>query len=110
MWMYGIAGLVGFLGQIIPGIAGRLLPMYAWYRAFEHKGGPPDRAAHDLPDPRFARPIFVAWTLGVPALAWGLAGASEALITAGAALLLAAVVLGGAYLAFMLREARAVKA
>jgi hypothetical protein len=107
MWIYGVAGLVGFLGQIIPGIAGRLFPLYAWYRAFAKKGAPPDRSAHELPTPRFALPIFVVWALGVPSLTYGLAMSSAPLIALGAALLLAAVLLGGAYLLHMLRRAHA---
>ena len=106
MWVYGVAGLVGFLGQIIPGIAGRLFPMYAWYRAFAKKGSPPDCAAHDLPDPRFARPIFLAWAIGVPSLAWGLATAVPPLIAIGAAALLVAVLLGAGYMRHMLRAAQ----
>jgi hypothetical protein len=106
MWIYGVAGLVGFLGQIIPGIAGRLFPLYAWYRAFARKGAPPDRSAHDLPTPRFGRPIFVIWALGVPLLAYGLAMTSPPLIATGAALLCAAVLLGSAYLRHMLRRAQ----
>ena len=105
MWVYGVAGLVGFLGQIIPGIAGRLLPFYAWYYAFARKGGPPDRAANALPTPRFARPIFIAWTLGVPLLAWGLAAGEEYLLRTGAAILLFAVGAGAAYLTYMVRTA-----
>src|SRR5262245_50337059 len=34
-WMYGVAGLVGFLGQVVVGIQGRLLPLHGWYRLFE---------------------------------------------------------------------------
>ena len=37
MWIYGVAGLVGFLAQIVTGMQGRLVPFYAWYRAFEAK-------------------------------------------------------------------------
>jgi hypothetical protein len=107
MWMYGIAGLVGFLAQIVAGIEGRLVPFYAWYRAFAAKGSPPDRAAHELPSSRFAGWIFAGWTSGVPLLAWGLSRASAPLIATGAALLLAAVLLGATYLAHMLRTAHA---
>ena len=105
MWIYGVAGLVGFVGQIIPGIAGRLFPLYAWYRAFAKKGAPPDRSAHALPTPRFARPVFIAWMLGVPLLAWGLAVSGHGLIRTGAASLLFAVVVGAVYMAHMLRAA-----
>ena len=73
MWIYGVAGLVGFLAQIVTGMQGRLVPMYAWYRGVAALGGPPDVAANALPSPRFALPIFLCWTLGVPLLTYGLA-------------------------------------
>ena len=104
-WAYGVAGLVGFLGQIIPGIAGRLFPLYAWYRAFARKGAPPERSAHDLPTPRFARPIFIAWAVGVPLFGCGLATTTEIATATGATTLLAAVFLGAVYFVSMLRTA-----
>jgi hypothetical protein len=110
MWVYAVAGLVGFLGQVIPGIAGRLVPMYAWYRAFATKGGPPDRAVHDLPNAQFAFRIFVAWTAGVPLMAYGLAASSEVAIRAGAAFLLIGVLLGAAYIRHMFITAQRVDA
>lgn len=75
IWVYGVAGLVGFLAQIVVGMQGRLVPLYAWYRAYDARGGVrPERAANALPSESFARIVFLAWALGVPALAWGLAG------------------------------------
>lgn len=106
MWMYGVAGLVGFLAQIVVGMQGRLVPLYAWYRAGAAKGSPPDHGANSLPSSRLARPIFFAWTAGVPLLAWGLAFQGELAIRAAALLLLVGVVLGGFYQLHMLRRAR----
>ena len=106
MWVYAVAGLVGFLGQVIPGIAGRLVPMYAWYRAFAKKGGPPDRAVHDLPNPQFAFRIFMTWTAGVPLMAYGLATGSQIAVRSGAVFLLGGVSLGAAYIGHMLNTAR----
>lgn len=106
MWVYGVAGLVGFLAQIVAGIEGRLVPLYAWYRAFAKTGGPPDRAANALPSAAFARAIFICWTTGVPLLAWGLATPLEPVISIGAAALLAGVVAGSAYVQWMLRQVR----
>jgi hypothetical protein len=105
MWIYGVAGLVGFLAQIVTGMQGRLVPFYAWYRAFEVKGGPPDVAANALPAPRFARPIFLLWAAGVPLLAFGLPSASHLAIRLGALCLLAGVGLGMTYIVHMLRTA-----
>jgi hypothetical protein len=106
MWIYGTAGLIGFLAQIVVGMQGRLVPLYAWYRAMAAKGSPPDRAANALPSAAFARPIFIAWTLGVPLLAWGLAFESRPAIRMAALLLLAGVCLGAAYQVHLVRCAR----
>lgn len=106
MWLYGMAGLVGFLAQIVTGIQGRLVPFYAWYRAMARAGGPPERGANSLPSPAFARPIFVAWTAGVPLLAAGLAFQGEIVIRAGALCLAAGLCIGAAYLRHMLAAAR----
>jgi hypothetical protein len=92
-WFYGIAGLIGFLAQIVVGIQGRLLPLHGWYRLFEAAGmTPPQRSAHTLPSHRLAKWILIAWSAGVPLLAAGLAAAMPALIRAGSICLLAGVV------------------
>jgi hypothetical protein len=109
MWIYGVAGLVGFLAQIVTGMQGRLVPMYAWYRGFAAMGAPPAVAANALPTPRFALPIFLCWTAGTPLLLYGLAAVSEPALRAGAALLVAGVAAGGWYLAWMLRTASAAR-
>lgn len=105
MWIYGTAGLVGFLAQIVTGMQGRIVPLYAWYRAFAAKGGPPERGANALPSAAFAGPIFASWLLGVPLLAWGLPTGRHLAIRVAALCLLGGVVLGGAYLGHMLRRA-----
>lgn len=106
MWIYGAAGLVGFLAQIVAGMQGRLIPLYAWYRAFAAKGAPPDIAANALPSASFARPIFILWTLGVPIMAWGLPAGNHYAIRLAAVFLLCGVILGAAYMLHMLRRAR----
>jgi hypothetical protein len=105
MWIYGVAGLIGFLSQIVTGMQGRLVPLYAWYRAFAARGAPPDVAANALPSAAFARPIFLLWSVGVPLLAWGLPAANQLVIRLAAAALLAGVCLGMVYLVYMLRRA-----
>jgi hypothetical protein len=106
MWLYGVAGLVGFLAQIVAGIQGRLVPLYAWYRAMARRGGaPPARSAHSLPSVPLARFTFLTWSGGVPLLAWGLAAQQPAVISLGAVLLLCGVAAGGAHLLHMLRGA-----
>jgi hypothetical protein len=106
MWVYGVAGLVGFLAQIVTGMQGRLVPLYAWYRAFAAKGAPPDRAANALPSASFAGAIFACWTVGVPLLAWGLPTENHVVIRIAALALLAGIITGAAYLRYLLRAAR----
>jgi hypothetical protein len=106
MWGYGTAGLLGFLGQMVAGIQGRLVPWYAWYRAFAAGGGPPAISANALPSARFAFAVFAGWTAGVPLLAAGLVFAAPISILAGAALLASALAVGAGYLHSMLRRAR----
>ena len=108
VWLYGTAGLVGFLAQIVVGMQGRLVPLYAWYRAMAARGGtPPERAANALPSSTFAGVIFLAWTVGVPLLAAGLAWEWQIVIRVAALVLLAGVVSGAAYLGYLLRQAAA---
>lgn len=106
MWIYGAAGLVGFLAQMVAGMQERLVPFYAWYRAAATSGSAPSLAANALPSTGFARAIFLCWTAAVPLLAWGLPQANHLAIRAGAAVLLLGLCLGGSYLMFMLRRAR----
>lgn len=105
-WAYGGAGLLGFLVQIVVGMQGRLVPMYAWFRALDLDGKVPSRAANELPHPAFARRLFVVWTIGTPVLVWGLAAASPVMIRAGAVVLLVGTAIGLAYLLHLMRAAR----
>lgn len=98
-WWYGVAGLIGFLAQVIAGMQGRLVPMYAWYVAFEAGGhAPPAVAVHALASHRLARWIFIVWTAGIPALAIGLASQSHVLITAASVTMLTGTLLNAAQL------------
>jgi hypothetical protein len=92
---YGVLGLVGFLSQIIVGVEGRVLPLFAWLWGFADRGyaeSPP--SLHRAP----ARPLqglgFVLWTAGVPLLALGLASDRTVVISLGAGALLMAVLAG----------------
>lgn len=107
-WVYGVAGLVGFLSQMVSGVQGRIVPWYAWYRAQAVLAGQtPAIAANALPSAAHARATFAGWTIGVPALAAGLAGDHQALIRLGAAALLVGVLTGWLHMRHMLRRARA---
>ena len=106
VWVYGVAGLVGFLTQMVVGMQGRLVPLYAWYRSRAARGGAqPDWAANALPSAGPARVIFLLWAAGVPLLAWGLATNEPRAIALAASLLLGGVGVNAAYLLFMLRRA-----
>jgi hypothetical protein len=95
-WIYGTAGLIGFLAQIVVGIQGRLLPLYGWYRMMEAGNmQPPARSAHTLASHRLSRAILIAWTLGVPLLTVGLAAGLDGILVLSSAVLLAAVALNG---------------
>jgi hypothetical protein len=99
-WVYGTAGLVGFLAQVVVGIQGRLLPLHAWYRLMERANmRPPGRSAHAMASPSLAKAILVVWTLGVPALAAGLTSELALLVVVGSLLLLVGVVLNVAQMA-----------
>jgi hypothetical protein len=105
-WIYGVAGLLGGLSQIVVGMQGRLVPMYAYYRAMAARDGtPPERSSHALISVPFARTIFAAWTIGVPWLAWGLARSHPSSVRAAAAILAAGVVVGAMYLRHLMRSA-----
>jgi hypothetical protein len=107
VWLYGVAGLVGFLAQMVVGMQGRLVPLYAWYRSrAAREGRQPDWAANALPSAGAARVIFLLWAAGVPLLAWGLAFDDRRAIALAASLLAGATGVNAAYLAFMLRRAR----
>lgn len=105
-WAYGGAGLLGFVAQMVVGIQGRLLPLHAWYRAMERRGGtPPDRSVHRLPVRQLALAIFLLWLAGVPALVGGLVFQAASFIAAGAGALLVAVVLQAVHAVAIVRRA-----
>jgi hypothetical protein len=88
---YGVAGLLGFLAQLVIGVEGRLVPLAAWLWGFADRGHarlPPSLHTVSL------RPaeglVFALWTIGVPALAAGLAFDRFPLARLGAAALAAA--------------------
>ena len=107
MWVFGVAGLVGFWRRSSPASKdGSCRSMRSNARAFTKTGAPPDRAANALPSAAFARAIFICWTIGVPLLAWGLAAQVEPVISSSGGGLVAGVVVGAAYMRWMLRQVR----
>jgi hypothetical protein len=104
--IYGVFGLFGFLGQIVLGIGMRLLPVSAWTAALHHGGFDPSRPpAHAIPRRGLQHAVLVLWTLGVPALAVGLAGDRIPWVRAGGWLLGAAALLASVNFARIVRQA-----
>jgi hypothetical protein len=89
---YGVFGLIGFLAQMVVAMEVRLLPMVTWFWAYERSGfqvAPP--SPHVMRERSWQLAVFVAWTVGVPALAAGLWLESARLVGAGALSLLVGV-------------------
>jgi hypothetical protein len=100
---YGTFALVGFLSQMIIGVAARLLPLYAWLWGFAdrgHKELPPSQYGALSPTAQWL--VLLVWSAGVPALAAGLALDRLVLVSAASATLAGSVVLSAANLALAL--------
>ena len=107
---YGVFGLVGFLSQLIVGMEGRLLPLFAWYWAYantDFKGPVP--APHGMAWRRGQELIFVLWLFGVPSLAAGLAFDAVPAIRAGAWSLLLATLLDTLNMTRIVRHAFSIR-
>ena len=104
-WLYGAAGLMGFIAQLIAGMHGRLMPLYAWYRATSGSAERPRRSSHSLIAPVLSAVTFWCWTPGLLMLAAGLSQSQLVLIRVSSLLLLAGVAAGGSHSALMLRRA-----
>jgi hypothetical protein len=103
---YGVFGLVGFLAQIVVGMEGRLLPIFAWYWAYANTGYKgPVPSQHEMPWRHGQELVFVLWLFGVPALAGGLAFDAVPFVSAAAWCLLAATLLDAVNVARILRHA-----
>jgi hypothetical protein len=82
--VYGVLGLVGFLGQMVIGIGMRLFPLFAWIEAQARAGEEvPRRPLHGLASRTFEALTLAFWTAGVPLLAIGLGGDSAILTSLG---------------------------
>ncbi len=106
-WAYGVAGILGFVAQMVVGIQGRLLPIHAWYRSMAAlDGAPPPRSAHRLAEGRLTLPIFLLWVVAVPGLAIGLTGQRRTLIAVSAAVLFTSTVLQAVHTGLIARRAQ----
>jgi hypothetical protein len=104
---YGVVALVGFLAQMVIGLAPRLLSLSAWLRAFAdggHKGLPP--SIHRAASASVQRFVLLAWIAGPPSLAAGLALERLPLVRFSAAALAIAVVFSAFNLWLILRRLR----
>lgn len=89
---YGVIALLGFLAQMVLGVAARILPMFAWthqYVRSEFARVPPSQYTMHRRGLQAAG--LWTWTAGVPMLAWGLSANAWTLMSIAAALLLVAV-------------------
>lgn len=106
-WVYGAAGLLGFVSQMVVGIQGRLFPLQAWFRAMvQNEGAPPARSSHALVDSRLALTVFLLWLAGLPLLIAGLAGQRAHLVATAAALLLGGTLANAWHGCIMIARAR----
>jgi hypothetical protein len=103
---YGVFGLVGFLAQMVVGMEGRLLPIFAWYCAYANTGYKgPVPPQHEMPWHNGQELAFVLWLFGVPALAGGLAFDALPFVSAAAWALLAASLVDAVNVTRILRHA-----
>jgi hypothetical protein len=103
---YGVFGLVGFLAQMVVGMEGRLLPLFAAYWACANSGYDGTAASpHDMGWHGGRDVAFVLWLFGVPALASGLGFDAVAFVRAGAWCLLAATLVNALNTSLVLRHA-----
>ncbi|MGE5245714.1 MAG: hypothetical protein ACM3SQ_15940 [Betaproteobacteria bacterium] len=103
---YGVFGLVGFLAQIVIGMEGRLLPLFAWYWAYantDYRKAPP--SPHAMAWRRGQHLGFALWLVGVPALAGGFAFERVTVVGVAGWCLLAAALLDAWIVAGILRHA-----
>ena len=103
---YGVFGLIGFLSQLVVGMEGRLLPLFAWYWAYANTGFKgPVPSPHEMGWRSGQELIFVLWLFGVPSLAAGLALGAVPFARAAAWSLLAATVLDTVNMVRIVRHA-----
>ncbi|HVZ24361.1 MAG TPA: hypothetical protein VG871_24980, partial [Vicinamibacterales bacterium] len=103
---YGVLGLVGFLAQMIVAMESRLLPMATWFWAYRRGDGtvqPP--APHAMRRRPLQGIVLGAWTLGIPALALGMATASASDVRVGACALFVGAAIGGVDNLLVIRHA-----
>ncbi len=105
--VYGVAGLGGFLAQLVVGVKARILPLYTWLVSYAGSGYERVPASpHDMPSRPLQAATFLLWAAGVPLLAAGLAADRAEWIAAGGWALLAAAIVEAAGSLRVLRHLR----
>lgn len=103
---YGVFALLGFLAQMVVGIAARILPMFAWthyYVGSDFREIPPSQ--YTMHDRRLQAVGLVLWSVGVPLLAWGLSFDRWTAVSVAATALLAALAANGINTVLIVRHA-----
>lgn len=103
---YGLFALLGFLAQMVIGIAARILPMFSWMHYFvgsDFKDIPPSQ--YTMHSRALQGLGLLLWTLGVPTLAWGLSFDRWSLVSGAAGALLAALLCNGINTVLIVRHA-----
>jgi len=104
--VYGVLGLVGFLGQMVLGMQARILPMFAACHANRSATcEAPPVTPGEMGDPGLQAGVFVLWAAGVPLLAAGMGARVAAVAGTGGLLLFAASLIQAAGTARVLRRA-----
>ena len=94
VFVYGVAGLVGFLAQLIVGVGSRLLPMAAWMQSFVRSGfEAPPVSQYDMQMRPLRAMTLLAWNLGCAGLAAALYRQQTAAVGWSATLLFVATAL-----------------
>ncbi len=104
--VYGVLGLVGFLGQMVLGMQARILPMFSACHANRSATcEAPPVTPGEMGDPGLQAGVFVLWAAGVPLLAAGMGARVAAVAGTGGLLLFAASLIQAAGTARVLRHA-----
>jgi hypothetical protein len=104
--VYGVFALLGFLAQMVIGIAARILPMFSWTHYFvgsDFKDIPPSQ--YTMHSRALQAAGLLLWTVGVPALAWGLSFDRWSLVSVAAGALLIALLCNGVNTVLIARHA-----
>lgn len=104
--VYGVLGLLGFLGQLIVAVSHRLMPLYSWLRSQAVAGRPPALSPHRIQCRSAQLSALICWTVAIPCLAGGLAAGSGFLVALGAWALLGGTAGNGLGIVVALRRGR----